>query len=110
MRRRSACTTRSSEPSTGVWARPAAIDPCHPYVPFVVRTARVGYASGMATSIVAWNEHFVAYESALASFYALQDAIEQTVEHSRELVAQLDRITSLREPLFAAAHARRRST
>jgi hypothetical protein len=43
-----------------------------------------------------WKRHFVAYEDAVASFYSLQDATEQTLEQSRAAASYLNRIASLR--------------
>ena len=49
-----------------------------------------------------WKEHFVAYEDALASFYALQDATELTLEQSYSIGRELDRLASLRRSLLSA--------
>jgi hypothetical protein len=43
-----------------------------------------------------WKRYFVAYEDALASFYSLQEATEQTLEQSRAAAIELNRIASLR--------------
>ena len=50
----------------------------------------------------AWRQHFVAYEDALASFYALQDATQVTLEQSYSLTGQLDRLETLRRSLLDA--------
>jgi hypothetical protein len=49
-----------------------------------------------------WNRHFVAYEDALASFYALQDATQKTLEQSYVLANRLDGLARLRAPVLAA--------
>jgi hypothetical protein len=49
-----------------------------------------------------WRKHFVAYEDALASFYSLHDATQETLEDSRSLVEHLARLASLRKPILEA--------
>jgi hypothetical protein len=49
-----------------------------------------------------WKEDFVAYEDSLASFYALQDATQLTLEQSYSIASQLDRLASLRRSLLNA--------
>jgi hypothetical protein len=56
-----------------------------------------------------WREHFVAYEDALASFYALQDATELTLEHSYSLVRRIDQLETLRRSLIDARRSFRTS-
>src|SRR5262245_22634605 len=46
-----------------------------------------------------WRQHFVAYEDALASFYALQDNTQATLEQSHSIAGQLDRLETLRGSL-----------
>jgi hypothetical protein len=54
----------------------------------------------MPTSVDAWNRNFVAYEDALASFYALQDQTAMTLEQSRLLKEELVRLASLRKSII----------
>jgi hypothetical protein len=49
-----------------------------------------------------WKEHFVAYEDALASFYALQESTQLTLEQSYSVRSQLDRLGTLRQSLLDA--------
>ena len=49
-----------------------------------------------------WRQRFVAYEDALASFYALQDATQLTLEQSYSVAGQLDRLGELRKSLLNA--------
>jgi hypothetical protein len=49
-----------------------------------------------------WRQHFVAYEDALASFYALQDATQLTLEQSYTIASQIDRLGTLRQSLLDA--------
>ena len=49
-----------------------------------------------------WKERFIAYEDSLASFYALQDATQLTLEQSYSIASQLDRLASLRRSLLNA--------
>ena len=49
-----------------------------------------------------WRQHFVAYEDALASFYALQDNTQGTLEQSYSIMGQLDRLETLRGSLLEA--------
>ena len=50
----------------------------------------------------AWRQHFVAYEDALASFYALQDATQATLEQSYSIASHLDRLETLRRSVLDA--------
>ena len=58
--------------------------------------------STLASTLVekVWRQHFVAYEDALASFYALQDATQLTLEQSYSTRSQLDRLAALRQSLL----------
>src|SRR5690348_2511356 len=49
-----------------------------------------------------WRQRFVAYEDALASFYALQDNTQVTLEQSYSIAGQLDRLETLRASLLDA--------
>jgi hypothetical protein len=49
-----------------------------------------------------WRQHFVAYEDALASFYALQDATQVTLEQSYSMASQRDRLETLRRSVLDA--------
>lgn len=49
-----------------------------------------------------WRQHFVAYEDALASFYALQDKTQVTLEQSYSIMGQRDRLETLRGSLLDA--------
>ena len=49
-----------------------------------------------------WRQHFVAYEDALASFYALQDKTEMTLEQSYSITGEIDRLEALRRTLHDA--------
>jgi hypothetical protein len=48
-----------------------------------------------------WRQHFVAYEDALATFYALQDATQTTLEQSYALTSHRRRLESLRKSILA---------
>jgi hypothetical protein len=55
----------------------------------------------VSTSTEGWRIRFVAYEDALASFYALQDGTQQTLEHSVELMRTMEeRLASFRRSIF----------
>src|SRR5690349_1724034 len=49
-----------------------------------------------------WRQRFVAYEDALASFYALQDNTDWTLQQSRSIASELDRLARLRNSLIDA--------
>ena len=49
-----------------------------------------------------WRKQFVAYEDALASFYALEDATALTLGRSYSVRTQLDRLGTLRRSLLDA--------
>jgi hypothetical protein len=49
-----------------------------------------------------WKQHFVAYEDALASYYALRDATQLTLEQSYSIARQLDRLEDLRQSVLEA--------
>jgi len=58
--------------------------------------------SGVSTSIESWHHELIAYEDALASFYALQDRTLQSLEQSVELLRAMERLASLRRSIFVA--------
>jgi hypothetical protein len=58
--------------------------------------------SGVSTSIESWRHELIAYEDALASFYALQDRTLQSLEQSVELLRAMERLASLRRSIFVA--------
>lgn len=47
-----------------------------------------------------WRKHFVAYEDALTSFYALQEDTKRTLEQSAALTSELERLRRLRKPIL----------
>ena len=49
-----------------------------------------------------WRQRFIAYEDALASFYALQDETQLTLEQSYTLGQQLDQPEDLRSAILEA--------
>jgi hypothetical protein len=49
-----------------------------------------------------WRQRFIAYEDALASFYALQDETQLTLEQSYTLGQQLDQLEDLRSAILEA--------
>src|SRR5262245_8749548 len=49
-----------------------------------------------------WRQHFVAYEDALASYYALKDKTDWTLEQSRSITSELDRLALLRKSVHDA--------
>lgn len=49
-----------------------------------------------------WKRDFVAYEDMLASFYALQDSTQLTLEQSYSIGNRLDRLEVLRKSLLEA--------
>ena len=64
----------------------------------------------MTRSIAAeWKEHFVAYEDALGSFYALQDQTRATLEQSRTIKSHIDRLATLRKSTLDARRELRES-
>jgi hypothetical protein len=56
-----------------------------------------------------WKGHFVAYENALASFYALQDATQTTLEQSYTMRASREQLASLRESVLESRRRLRSS-
>lgn len=54
----------------------------------------------MSTSTEVWRNHFVAYEDALASFYALQDGTQQTLGESVEIMRAMEQLASFRRSIF----------
>jgi hypothetical protein len=56
----------------------------------------------VSTSIEAWRKSLVAYEDALASFYALQDCTQQVLSHSVELMHAMEQLASVRRSIFEA--------
>ncbi|HWN40286.1 MAG TPA: hypothetical protein VNP02_17410 [Gammaproteobacteria bacterium] len=57
------------------------------------------------TSAVAeelWRQRFVAYEDALASFHALQDETQSTLEQSASITSQLGQLDDLRDAILEA--------
>ena len=57
-----------------------------------------------------WKEHFIAYEDALASFYALQDATQATLDQSRTIRGHIDRLATLRKSTLDARRQLRESS
>jgi hypothetical protein len=49
-----------------------------------------------------WKRQFVAYEDTLASFYALQDSTQLTLEQSYSIGQRIDRLDELRKSLLEA--------
>ncbi|HVJ31303.1 MAG TPA: hypothetical protein VNA66_13400 [Gammaproteobacteria bacterium] len=47
-----------------------------------------------------WRQHFVAYEDALTSFYALQDEVQVTLEQSYSMGGRLNELEALRRQIF----------
>ena len=56
----------------------------------------------MSTSTERWRNHFIAYEDALASFYALQDGTQRTLDQSHETRRAMERLANLRRSTFEA--------
>ena len=56
----------------------------------------------MSTSTEGWRNHFIAYEDALASFYALQDDTRETLEQSVEIMRAMERLANFRRSIFEA--------
>lgn len=54
----------------------------------------------MSTSTEGWRNDFVAYEDALASFYALEDSTRQALEQSSEIMRTMERLATLRRSIF----------
>ena len=56
----------------------------------------------MSTSTEGWRDRFIAYEDALASFYALQDGTRETLEQSVEIIHAMERLANVRRSIFEA--------
>jgi hypothetical protein len=56
----------------------------------------------VSTSTEGWRNHFVAYEDALASFYALQDGTQQTLDESVEIMRAMEQLANVRRSIFEA--------
>jgi len=56
----------------------------------------------VSTSTEGWRDRFIAYEDALASFYALQDGTRETLEQSVEIIHAMERLANVRRSIFEA--------
>jgi hypothetical protein len=56
----------------------------------------------MAASTERWLDHFIDYEDALGSFYALQDATQDVLAQSAEAMGGAERIAGLRKSVLEA--------
>jgi hypothetical protein len=56
----------------------------------------------VSTSTEGWRNRFVAYEDALASFYALQDGTQRALEQSVEIMRAMEQLASVRRSIFEA--------
>src|SRR4029079_14082096 len=56
----------------------------------------------VSTSTEGWRNRFIAYEDALASFYALQDSTLQTLGESVEIMRSMEQLAGFRKSIFDA--------
>jgi hypothetical protein len=56
----------------------------------------------VSTSTEGWRNQFVAYEDALASFYALEDGTQQALGESVEIMRSMERLATVRKSIFEA--------
>jgi hypothetical protein len=56
----------------------------------------------VAATTEGWRNHLIAYEDALASFYALQDGTRETLDQSVDIIRSMERLASFRRSIFEA--------